>query len=173
MVPSGCSTSPEFNPATLRAALAAVPEGAWSLPSTYRETGVHHGNRRVVLVDHGYIKPAAEPFGFVLDEFAPVHTAWLSWLSPGGFIVPHRDAGPWRERWQVPIQASGLFDDHRPADGVAFQVEHWRAHSVWNDGDQPRIHIVIDRNVQLDRPTEPFQLFPVPLDRQHFIDAAR
>jgi hypothetical protein len=162
-----------LDPASLRAALAAVPEGSWSLPSTYRETKVHHGYRRVVLVSAGIVQPAALPFADALTEFAPVREAWLSSIEPGGFIVPHRDAGPWLERWQVPIQASGLFDDRRPEDGVCFQVEHWKRHSVWNDGDQPRIHIVIDRDMPLNLPAEPFELYPVPEKFAPMIEAAR
>lgn len=151
-----------FDPARLRAALGRVPGGAWSLPSTFADTRVHHGYRRVVLVEAGRRRPEAEPFGFVLDALAPVHGAWLSWIDPGGFIRPHRDAGPWRERWQVPIQAAGDFhavDTFTPADGVAFQVTHWERHSVTNDTDRPRIHLVVDRDVLLDRPPLPFTLF--------------
>lgn len=121
----------------------------------------------------GIRQPVAAPFGFVLDAFAPVWGAWLSWINPGGFVAPHRDAGPWRERWQVPIQAAGLFDTDRPTDGVVFPVQHWREHSVWNDTDRPRIHLVLDRAVFLDRPPEPFALFPVPAERAHFIEAVR
>lgn len=155
---------------SLRAALAAVPEGSWSLPSTYAATGVHHGYRRAVLVSAGRRHRAADPFGSVLDAFAPVHDAWLSWIDPGGFVAPHRDGGPWRERWQIPIYAAGLFNDTRPVDGAAFMVEHWRPHSVWNGTDRPRIHLVLDRAVLLDRPAEPFALFPVPAERAHFTD---
>lgn len=71
------------------------------------------------------------------------------------------------------MQAVGLFDDERPADGVAFPVQHWRRHAVWNDGDQSRIHVVIDREAWLDRPSEPFELYPVPDQFAHFINAAR
>lgn len=149
----------------LRQALAAVPSTAWSLPSTYAETRVHHGYRRVTLVDAGRRWPQAELFRIVLDAFAPIHDAWLSSIEPGGFILPHRDAGPWRERWQVPIVAAGEFhgdDTFVPMGGRAFQVEHWKAHAVSNTAEHPRVHVVIDRAVWLDRPAEPFTTFPVP-----------
>jgi hypothetical protein len=162
-----------YDPAALHAALAAVPAGSWSLPSTYQGTGVHHGYRRVVLVSACQRQPAADPFGWLLDEFGPVRDAWLSSIDPGGFIVPHRDAAPWFERWQMPIQASGLFDDYRPEDGRPFRVTHWREHSVWNDGDRPRIHVVIDRDIRLDLPPEPFAVFPVPPEYDHMVKAAR
>lgn len=156
----------EFDPGHLRDALASVPAGAWSLPSTYASTRVHHGYRRVTLVDAGRRWAEAEPFDLVLQALAPVHGAWLSWIDPGGFIVPHRDAGPWRERWQVPIAAAGRFhhdtDTFAPADGVAFAVQHWRPHAVVNDTDRPRIHVVVDRDVWLPLDPLPFAVFPVP-----------
>lgn len=158
---------------SLRKALAAVPAESWSLPSTYTGTRVHHGYRRVVLVSAGRRQPGAKPFAQVLDEFEPVREAWLSWLDPGGFIIPHRDGAPWFERWQVPIQASGWFDDRRPVDGEPFQVKHWLRHSVWNDGDRPRIHIVIDRDVPIDLPPAPFETFLVPPQFVHLIESAR
>lgn len=162
-----------YDPAALRVALAAVPAGSWSLPSTYRETRVHHGYRRVVLVSAGQPQSAAVPFGWLFAEFAPVRDSWLSWIDPGGFIVPHRDSGPWFERWQVPIQASGLFDDHRPEDGRPFKVSHWCEHYVWNDGDAPRVHLVIDRDIPLDLPSEPFAVFPIPPHMTELVEAAR
>lgn len=157
----------KFDPERLRAALGAVPEGAWSLPSTYAETRVHHGYRRVVLVSARQPWEHSQHFQHVFDEFAPVYEAWLSWLAPAGFIAPHRDQGPWRERWQVPICAAGEWhgpDTFVPMSGLAFPVEHWARHAVANRTDQPRIHLVIDRDIWLDKPAEPFAVYPVPDD---------
>jgi hypothetical protein len=156
-----------FDPAELAAALATVPAPAWSFPSAYGVTGVHHGYCRVELVSSGYWQSHAAAFRALLDRFAPVHAAWLSRIDAGGFIVPHRDAGPWRERWQVPLEPAGEFhgaDRFTPTTGVPFQVEHWAAHAVANDTDHPRIHLVIDRDVLLDLAPEPFAVFPVPDD---------
>ena len=152
---STATSPPKFSPDALRHALALIPPSAWSLPSTFAVTAVHHGYRRVTL-DH-----LREPFAFVLAAFAPVHDAWLSWIDPGGFIVPHRDAAPWRERWQVPIATAGTFTQggtFAPVDGVPFAVRHWEWHSVNNLSDRPRIHLVIDRDVLLDLPPLPFAL---------------
>lgn len=156
-----------FDPERLRAALAEVPADAWSLPSAYAETRVHHGYRRVVLVSAGRPQDHAHPFGFVFDHLGPVREAWLSWIEPGGFIAPHRDAGPWRERWQVPVCAAGQWhtaDVYTPTAGHAFQVEHWARHAVVNPTGFPRIHIVIDRDVWIDRPPQPFTVYPIPHD---------
>lgn len=114
-------------------------------------------------MERGVYRPPAAIWRFVLDDFAPVRDAWLSCLDPGGFIRPHRDAGPYYERWQVPIQSAGWLahdDDnqrHAPA-GEAFRVKHWRPHSVCNDYDHPRIHLVLDRDVIVLADTAPFEL---------------
>ena len=144
-----------FDPAEIQAALAQVPPAAWSLPSTFAQTQVHHGYRRVVLLD------IAEPFRFVLDRFQPIKDAWLSWIDPGGFIVAHRDAGPYYDRWQVPISTAGVTEQataEEATNGVPFRVEHWRPHSVWNRTDRPRIHLVIDRAVIVNPARDPFRL---------------
>jgi hypothetical protein len=165
----------QLDPERLHAALGLVPAGAWSLPSSYSVTGVHHGYRQVTIVSAGRPQALAGPWRFVLDELAPVRTAWLSWIDPGGFIRPHRDAGPWHERWQVPINAAGAFhagDVTHPVDGRAFQVEHWAPHAVTNRADRPRIHLVLDRDVLVDRPAEPFALYPLPGDMADLVEAA-
>src|SRR5215216_5394061 len=84
----GCSTSPDpFDRVQLLEAFRQIPFASWSLPSTFAETGVHHGYRRVVLAE-------LDPFRWVLNRFEPIREAWLSWIDPGGFIVPHADKGP-------------------------------------------------------------------------------
>jgi hypothetical protein len=149
----------DFEPARLEQALAAVSDTAWSNPSTFNETRVHHGYRRVVLVNGGSATPTAPPFTFILDDFAPVWEAWLSWIDPGGFIVPHKDGGPYKERWQVPLRPSGVWGaDHVHTVGRCFQVTHWEPHSVTNDGDTPRIHLVIDRDVVANPDPSPFEV---------------
>lgn len=145
-----------FAPSDLRGALDAMPPGVWSLPSSFAATGVHHGYRRVVLVEAGRPLEHADPFGEVLDVFDPVWSAWLSWIDPGGFIVAHRDSGPYRERWQVPIITAGTMDGRVAVDGEPFMVRHWEFHRVDNPTDRPRVHLVIDRDVMLDVPPAPF-----------------
>lgn len=140
-------------------AVSSLPPSAWSNPSTIEDTGVHHGYRRVVLVQAGYWRAEADLFRFALDEFSPVFDAWLSWIDPGGFILPHRDAGPYRERWQVPVHAAGDLGGAEAEDGVPFPVRHWERHSVRNDTDHPRVHIVLDRDVVLPVKSQPFQTF--------------
>jgi len=116
---------------------------------------VHKGYRRVQL-------RAGNPhFGWLLDEFAPVDNAWLSWIEPHGFVRPHKDAGPHRERWQVPIRPSGVFNiGGEPVEqriGRPFQVSHWLSHWI-EVGDTPRVHVVLDRDVFVSDVRTPFEL---------------
>jgi hypothetical protein len=144
-----------FNPEALQAALALIPPASWSLPSTVEATGVHHGYRRVVQVE-------LDPFRFVLERFEPVRDAWLSSIDPGGFILIHSDAGPFYDRWQVPIATSGWMDQGsaEPAsNGVPFRVDHWKPHSVANPGGAPRVHLVIDRDVVVNPARSAFRLY--------------
>lgn len=161
----------KFNPTELLDAFSEIPTDAWSLTSTYRDTGVHHGYRRVVLVSAGYQNPYADLFGFVWDAMSPVRDVTLSRLEQGGFIAPHRDAAPWFERWQVPIVVSG--SGLSGPIGVAFPVQHWKPHAVTNRGPGPRIHLVIDRDIAIQRNPLPFETFPIPDDMADLVDRSR
>ena len=161
---TGDSAAMRFDAQLLAASLSEIPAAAWSLASTYPDTGVHHGYRRVVLVSAGRRQRYAELFDDVWRALHPVRDAWLSRIEPGGFIVPHRDPAPWFERWQVPIAAAGQWhygaDDSAADPGVAFPVRHWEPHAVTNRTAAPRIHIVVDRDIRIDRDPLPFHIFP-------------
>ncbi len=154
-----------LDPAALSAALNAV-EHLWSLPSRFAETGAHHGYRQVTVAHAGRIEVPA--FAGILAEFAPVHGAWLSMLEPGGYIVEHIDAGPYRERWQVPFTTAGtLCQDGEPVAhevGVPFRVAQYEWHHVTNDTTAARVSLVIDRAVLLPIP-------PAPFTRRHHADS--
>jgi hypothetical protein len=141
----------------LHQALSVVPDGAWGQTSTLAQSGTHDGYRTLSLVQPDGVQPFAVVFQFVLVEFAPVYQAWLSWLDPGGFILPHVDAGPYRERWQVPIAPAGVLSGIEAEAGVAFRVRHFEPHSVSNETDRPRVHIVIDRDLVVNAASVPFQ----------------
>jgi hypothetical protein len=97
------------------------------------------------------------PFRFVLIEFAPVWSAWISEVPAGGRIGRHIDQGPYRERWHVPIVPAGTFNGRAAVAGVSFPVKHWEPHQVDNPTGRARIHVVIDRVVPVDVPPAPFQ----------------
>ena len=149
--------APQFPAGQLQAALSYVPERAWGQTSTLDQSGTHHGYRTVSLVEPGRWQPHSDLFAFLLHKFAPVYQAWLSWLEPGGYILPHVDAGPYYERWQVPINAAGTLGGSEAVAGVSFRVRHWEPHSVANSSDRPRVHIVIDRALVLDASPVLFQ----------------
>jgi hypothetical protein len=148
-------TAARFQPGELLAALAAVSDH-WSEP-TASDNEVNPNYRIVSLVAGGSVRPAAAHFRFVLDAFAPVYAAWVSCVEPGGVIHPHIDAGPYRERWQVPIRPAGVMNGLQATAGVPFPVKHWEPHSVENTADHARIHLVIDRNVFVDSRPAPYQ----------------
>lgn len=151
-----------FAPDTLANLLDAA-DPLWSAASSIADTGVHHGYRRITVVLAGRL--AVPEFADILAPFAPVHGAWLSALEPGGFIAEHIDAGPYRERWQVPFTADGCLSqcgvdvDHEV--GVPFRVHHHDWHSVRNDSDQRRVSLVIDRDVLLPISSAPLQVRPI------------
>lgn len=166
----------KFDSNQLQTALAGIPETAWSLPSTYTHTRVHHGYRRVGLVSARQPQNHAHLFQLVWDALDPIWDAWLSWIEPGGFIIPHRDAGPWRERWQVPISAAGQWcatKTFTPISGEAFPVTHWEPHAVVNRTNHPRIHLVIDRDVWVQQNALPFSTFPIPADMADLIERSQ
>ena len=141
--------------------LLASAGGLWSEPSTFEATGVHHGYRRVVVVNGSRL--LLDQFGPLLEQFAPVAEAWLSWLDPGGFVVEHIDPGPHRERWQIPFTDDGalLHDGVRVVHevGVPFRVNHQEWHSVDSPGPgRPRISLVVDRDVIVSPHRSPLRL---------------
>lgn len=105
----------------------------------------------------------------MLASFAPVRDAWLSWIEPGGYVVEHIDAGPHYERWQIPFSAAGrmVVDDEPIAHevGVPFRVEHHRWHRVENDSDEPRVSLVVDRDVVVSATRSPLRLTAEPVER--------
>lgn len=135
-------------------------EGRWSLASNIEATKVHHGYRQVTVVHMGHLD--LPELGWLVEPFAPVWSAWLSWLDVGGYILPHVDAGPYRERWQVPVTRCGVFTDNAgsfgPTVGEPFRVHQYLPHSVTSPGPLPRVSAVIDRDVLLDVPNAPFRL---------------
>ena len=152
-------TPERVDPDTL-AHLLDVAGPLWSAASSYAVTGVHHGYRQVTVAHAGRVVVAE--FADVLALFAPVRSAWLSSLAPGGFIAEHIDAGPYFERWQLPFTTAGRLSERGVAVahtvGVPFRVHHHDWHDVVNDDDADRVSLVIDRAVPLDVPTSPLRL---------------
>ena len=149
-----------FDPEMLASALNRLPAGAWGQPQPDTEP-TNPGYRIATLINSGRPKPAAAWFGFVLTEFAPVWSAWVAEVPPGGHIGRHVDQGPYRERWHVPIHPAGTVNGVPRQAGVAFPIRHWEPHEVSNPSGRVRIHLVIDRDVLVDVPVAPFQRIEV------------
>lgn len=129
----------------------------WSNPSTIEQNGVHHGYRQVTLVANGAVH--MNGLGWLLEPWQPVWDAWLSWLEPGGYVRRHIDAGPYRERIQLPITHAGLLNGKRHTLGEPFRVHQHEWHDVTNPDPEPRVVVVIDRGDPLPIPTGPFRLY--------------
>ena len=124
-----------------------------SNPSDEKQGSFHHGYRR----NKAHVESV---FEWVLKDFEPVKNVWLSHIEPGGYIPPHKDASPWLERWQIPIQPSGVFiidgEEQEQVAGVPFRVAQWEWHSV-TVGDTPRVHLVVDRDIVAHAGTARFE----------------
>lgn len=159
MSPNSSTTTAPRPPARPPADWATLP---WSKPSTFAATRTHHGYRQVSVVTAGTLR--LPEFADTLAPFAPVRDAWLSWIDPDGFVVEHIDAGPHRERWQIPYTEAGTLYDGDTAVthevGVPFRVHHDRWHSVRNDDTTPRISLVIDRDVIVNLEPTPLRKRP-------------
>lgn len=131
----------------------------WSVPSRIEDNGVHNGYSTVPLLKGGKLQPAAKEWAQFLHGAT---WAVVSKLSPGGYLLPHRDKGPYSHRIQIPLQAGGWYWDAyqgtRQMEPGPNVVRHHLPHCVWNDGPTDRIHLVIDRPpIHGD---EAFELYP-------------
>lgn len=96
-------------------------------------------------------KPTTNDIALQYGAEPPILRAFYAKIDPGGFIIPHIDASPWHERWHYPIQTGGHFWQ----DGVHFSptepfiVKHWLPHAVYNNSDKPRVHLIVDRDIEL------------------------
>ncbi len=111
----------------------------WGESTVFSEHGISHGRA---------VAPTTVQLALSVIE-GPVHNAWWARIAPGGFIIPHIDAGPFLERWHFPVLIAGMFWE----DGVhsqptePFAVHHWKPHAVYNATDDPRVHLIVDREV--------------------------
>lgn len=84
----------------------------------------------------------------IINSRKDIHYCYISTLYPGGFIVPHIDAGSkFHERWQVPLQVAGKMwvDGDTFTVEEPYRLEHWKPHAVWNSDLTKRVHIVVDK----------------------------
>jgi len=93
---------------------------------------------------------ATAPYGYENGAFPRV---MLARMSPGGVIRPHRDANPaakWPHKIHVPLQTNSDVTFHidgigyQLAEGEAVEVNNMGVHSVANQGDSDRIHLIFE-----------------------------
>lgn len=134
--------------------VASYEQTVGSLSSPAPPGGVHEGYRQTQRLD---------AFGWVLDGFTPIRSAWLSVIEPGGYVLPHVDGSPYWERWQIPIIPAGRFvqagQELEQVAGYPFRVSQWLPHEVVNDTTHARVHLVIDRDLQAVPDVASFQVF--------------
>ena len=100
--------------------------------------------------------------GFDLGKIANVY---YTITMPGGFVIPHiDDCHPPLERWQVPVnpngkawnEVQGVFSPTNP-----YQMKQWEKHAFWNDGEEDRVHILVEYDSVPDLALESyFTVFP-------------
>lgn len=125
----------------------------WSDPSPFSATGVHSGYRR----NKGHLDSSLFDGG----------SGWVSRIEPGGFIIPHRDAGPYKRRYQIPIEPAGWFWSEATGwfqPTGRFDVQHWLPHAVVNTTNRPRIHLVVDSAVVAVEARQGFETYDWPDD---------
>ncbi len=117
----------------------ALETARWTPPTDYATHKIAHG-RSTAVIDQTLLKG-------LLEE--PIHSGWWARLMPGGFVVPHCDVAPFRERWHLPVQPAGFFweDGTTIEPTEPFIVHHWLPHAVWNPTDRPRIHLMVERDI--------------------------
>lgn len=116
-----------------------------SSPSIYGFRGNRITHLREVLPTTRHHLEMCVKLG-IIEHRSRVFSSYISVLKPGGFIVPHIDAGSeFYERWQIPIQVAGKMwvDGETFVVDGPYQLEHWKPHAVWNTSDKDRIHIVL------------------------------
>ena len=144
---------------------------AWSQPSTYSEgTGVHHGYSTAKA-------DARSEWSVDIAARGEVSKAWYAKLDPGGFIIPHVDQGPWRERWHYPISGKGrVWQESSAQSQLAIQyinpyrMNHHLPHAVWNTFDEPRIILIVEYDNPVDQPTTDLILCDMIPEIQTMID---
>lgn len=161
--------------------MTAILTPAYSQPSVYDGPAgcVHHGYSTAKA------DPLASPNNILASGAEPIN-AWYAKLEPGGFIVPHIDQGPWRERWHYPISGQGYVWQEWGVDqwrrGIAsvvmptdpYQMNHHRPHAVWNpltNLPEPRVILIVEFDNPVDQPTTDLIICPMIPQVQEMIDA--
>jgi hypothetical protein len=163
-----------FDIPELKKKVLALTEADWNASTWRQERfEVHKDTQTIALIfdmDYRHENPTKHEMYFELDcerllaPFAKtiadsftgsgyIVRAILIRLKPGGVIDKHVDAGPsltTGRRIHVPIVSNDrcVFavggDAINMGEGEMWEINNTRIHSVWNAGDEGRVHLVID-----------------------------
>lgn len=119
----------------------------WTEATEYGWGQLAHGYRSATY--HGV-------YDDLLEQFQPIRMVRMAMLEPGGFIANHVDGeAVYYERWHVPIEPAGWVwqedEGFLHAPDEPFRVAHWRNHAVGNPSKVQRIHVVLDRDIEVRR----------------------
>ncbi len=150
----GCELLGPVDIAGLRDWIATIPFDEW--PQQHRlEDGKIRPSMATDPEWHGFAREA----GSVVDDVMGAHfeglsayQKMLSVVMPGHSIPPHRDeqSKSWLCRVHVPLTTNDRSKfivagkAHSLVPGLAYRVNTEAEHSVTNDGDTPRIHMMWD-----------------------------
>lgn len=104
------------------------------------------------------LQQATAAYGYARGSFPRI---MLARMAPGGRIHPHTDNAPaasWPHKIHVPIQTNDQVQFfigpqvHRFSEGQAVELNNLGTHSVSNDGDSERIHLIFEY-YDLDQPS--------------------
>lgn len=96
------------------------------------------------------MRAAVADYGYVNGVFP---RAMLARMAPGGVIKPHRDANAaakWPHKIHIPLLTNDnvtfFVEDtgYRMPEGEAAEVNNMAVHSVRNEGDTDRIHLIFE-----------------------------
>lgn len=143
----------------------ALEAAEWTNPTVFSKHGIAHGRSTAKAPVELYQELEVEP---------PYHNIWFAKIEPGGFVIPHIDAGPpFYDRWHYPVEPAGFFYQEPelfwPTE--KFRVKHWLSHGVGNPTDRPRIHLMVERKeVVWSEPTSLLKTEMIP-EIQELVEA--
>lgn len=102
--------------------------------------------------------PEYPVIGHVVELFAnqqnrPIHQVMVNELQPHSALEMHRDGPPAMMRWHLPITTNALVEWYDELNGWAhMELNKWHGpvaycghlHSMTNDGETARIHLIVD-----------------------------
>lgn len=160
-----------YDVAELRDKVLAIPEAAWHKSGREKKFEAHRDTNSLLVIhdeDFRHFKPTYRPlYDELKEQLSPIFElvkeyyggdgyfvrALIARLKPGGFITPHIDTGYTLQhcnRVHIPLVSDegnsfsvGGEEKHLKV-GEIWEINNASVHSVKNDSDNTRIHLIID-----------------------------